>query len=267
MNHDQFDELCVLYTLNLLDPEESDQFEQHLNGPCATCEETLRTLTEVTSLLPYALPQTGPSPALKERILTSIQNSASLGSALRPEPERSAVPRVRTSRWIPLTIAIAACLVLSLGVVALYFNHQINQQRATIEQLTSRVTELTERTTALTLLLQTMTDPDVKSIRLTGLQPEPRASGKAFIDVRAQTVLFYAYGLVAAPPGKTYQLWAIPKGKKPISAGIFAADSTGSASLTVRRLADVDRLETLAVTLEPAGGLPQPSGPMYLVGS
>ncbi|MBI4551851.1 MAG: anti-sigma factor [Candidatus Latescibacteria bacterium] len=261
MNHDEFDELCALQTLGLLDEPERRRFEEHLNSPCATCRETFWELAEATALLPYALPQRAPSPALKERIRQSIQSGAPMeAEAVRPA-------RPGPGRWVPLTIAVAASLILSLGGATFYLNRQITQQRETIQQLNGRVAALAEQAAELTTLIRTMTDPEVKSIRLAGLTPEPRASGKAFIDARTQTVLFYAYGLTAAPAGKTYQLWAIPKGKTPINAGVFAADSTGSAVLTVRGLSDMDVLETIAVTLEPAGGLPQPSGPMYLAGS
>lgn len=72
------------------------------------------------------------------------------------------------------------------------------------------------------------------------------------------------------PSNKDYQLWAI-KGKKPTSAGVFSVSSEKQKenffqvlNLAVRDRRDVD---AFAVTLEPKGGLPQPSGPMYLLGS
>lgn len=272
MNHDEFEELCALSTLDLLDGSERRRFEQHLHSPCATCEAELRAFTETAAWLPHALPKTGPSPVLKARLLKSLQERPPLGTSgtqSLPVPywARPGMSRPSTPRWVPLTMGIAACLILILGAVTFSMNDRMTQQRVTIEQLNAQVADLADRTAALAALLRTMTDPDVRSIRLTGLSPEPRASGKAFIDVRARTVLFYAYGLTAAPSGMTYQLWAIPKGKQPISAGVFVADSTGNASLTIRALVDVETLETLAVTLEPAGGLPQPTGPMYLAGS
>ncbi len=74
-----------------------------------------------------------------------------------------------------------------------------------------------------------------------------------------------ASGLPMSPPGKTYQLWAIAAGK-PVSAGIFTVDQSGTATLQVKPPPAVNSVDMFAVTLEPAGGLPQPSGEMYLAG-
>jgi anti-sigma-K factor RskA len=78
--------------------------------------------------------------------------------------------------------------------------------------------------------------------------------------------LLVAAGLPPAPAGKTYQLWAIAGQNAPVSAGVFEVDPKGSASLRVPKLAGVDKVDVFAVTLEPAGGLPAPSGPMVLAG-
>ena len=66
--------------------------------------------------------------------------------------------------------------------------------------------------------------------------------------------------------GKAYQLWAIAGGNAPVSAGVFTVDAAGTGSLAVRPLPGVAVVNAFAVTLEPAGGLPAPSGEMYLLG-
>ena len=47
---------------------------------------------------------------------------------------------------------------------------------------------------------------------------------------------------------------------------MFGVDASGTGSLTVRPLPGVATVNGFAVTLEPAGGLPAPSGEMYLLG-
>jgi anti-sigma-K factor RskA len=61
-------------------------------------------------------------------------------------------------------------------------------------------------------------------------------------------------------------LWMIA-GNKPIDAGIFTVGSDGSGFLKVPSLSDADKAQKFAVTLEPAGGVPQPTGDMHLLGS
>jgi anti-sigma-K factor RskA len=77
--------------------------------------------------------------------------------------------------------------------------------------------------------------------------------------------VFIADGLPATPPGKSYQLWAIT-GNKPVSAGVFDVGPQGSAAFRVEAPPGVDGVDVFAVTLEPAGGVPQPTGEMYLAG-
>jgi anti-sigma-K factor RskA len=47
---------------------------------------------------------------------------------------------------------------------------------------------------------------------------------------------------------------------------VFTVDASGTGSLAVRPLPGVASVNAFAVTLEPAGGLPAPSGAMYLLG-
>jgi anti-sigma-K factor RskA len=70
----------------------------------------------------------------------------------------------------------------------------------------------------------------------------------------------------SAPPGKAYELWAIPPGGSPIPAGVFTVDAKGAASLRVSPVAAGTDVETFAVTLEPATGVSAPTGAMYLAG-
>ena len=51
-----------------------------------------------------------------------------------------------------------------------------------------------------------------------------------------------------------------------MSAGVFSVDASGTGSLSVAPLPGVSAVNAFAVTLEPAGGLPAPSGEMYLLG-
>jgi hypothetical protein len=68
-------------------------------------------------------------------------------------------------------------------------------------------------------------------------------------------------GLGSAPAGKTYQAWVIrPNVKAPASAGIFAG-GTGVVKLTK----PVPPGGVVAITIEPAGGSPQPTQQPKLV--
>jgi anti-sigma-K factor RskA len=61
--------------------------------------------------------------------------------------------------------------------------------------------------------------------------------------------------LKAAPDGKTYEAWVIPKGKAPIPAGLFA----GGGNATVHLRGTVPQNAVVAVTIERAGGVRVPT--------
>src|SRR5204862_5267459 len=111
--------------------------------------------------------------------------------------------------------------------------------------------QIAEQRQALALLR----DPETRVVTLAGLDPSPRASARVVWHERAGGV-FVASGLPPAPHGKVYELWAIAAGK-PIPAGLFNADLTGQASVSVKPVGG--RVDVFAVTLEPAAGVWTPT--------
>jgi anti-sigma-K factor RskA len=109
-------------------------------------------------------------------------------------------------------------------------------------------------------------NPGVRVTTLGGTEKSPKSSGKILWDPKEKRAFFYATHLPAVPAGKTYQLWIIA-GNKPFDAGIFSVDQDGNGFLKVDSLSEADKAQKFAVTLEPAGGVPQPTGEMHLLGS
>ena len=62
-------------------------------------------------------------------------------------------------------------------------------------------------------------------------------------------------GLAAAPSGKTYEAWVIPKRKAPRPAGLFS----GATTTIIRLKGTVPNDAVVAVTIERAGGVPAPT--------
>jgi anti-sigma-K factor RskA len=123
-------------------------------------------------------------------------------------------------------------------------------------------TELAEREQALRLL----SAPQVRLVHLTGLGPSPGATGQLLWNPVTRAGLLSTAGLPPTPPDRIYELWAIA-GDEPITAGIFPVDEGRHALLRLSPLPTTKRFNKFAVTLEPAGGVPKPTGPMLLLGS
>jgi anti-sigma-K factor RskA len=121
---------------------------------------------------------------------------------------------------------------------------------------------MAEQRAVLTLLR----DPATQVVALAGQAPAPAARARILWHARQGGLLITA-GLPTLAEGKAYQLWAIVGTQAPVPAGTFSVDAGGTGSLKVPVLpAVVGTVDVFAVTLEPAGGLPAPSGPMMLVG-
>ena len=97
-------------------------------------------------------------------------------------------------------------------------------------------------------------------VHLAGLPPAPNAQSVVFWNPDTKDLYFNPGTLPPAPEGKEYQLWAIA-GDTPVDAGLFNA-TTAEA----RPMKPISAANAFAVTLEPAGGSPTPTGEMYVLG-
>jgi anti-sigma-K factor RskA len=105
--------------------------------------------------------------------------------------------------------------------------------------------------------------PNVKAISLTGSDIAKQATGFLLYDSRTQKVWLYSVNLPESPTGTTYQLWAIQE--KPVSVGTFRVDTGETTHLLVKKVLNFADAKTFAVSLEPSGGRPQPTGQIYLL--
>jgi len=71
--------------------------------------------------------------------------------------------------------------------------------------------------------------------------------------------LLRAANLPPAPAGKIYEMWIIPAGGKPVAAGLFQTEANGTGAHLQSGPVDVASTGAVAVTLESAGGAPQPT--------
>jgi hypothetical protein len=105
---------------------------------------------------------------------------------------------------------------------------------------------------------------DLTRVDLQGAPAAPQAVGRALWS-RQSGMVFAANNLPPLPAGKIYQVWLVAGGP-PVSAGLVAPDDTGRGVGIFRTPVDVTGPVTVAVTIEPAGGVPAPTGAFYLTG-
>ncbi|MEK6549004.1 MAG: anti-sigma factor [Nitrospirota bacterium] len=106
--------------------------------------------------------------------------------------------------------------------------------------------------------------PYARMATLNGTDMAKNAYAMVFVEPDTRRGFFYANNLPALPAGKTYQLWVITD--KPVSAGIFSLDRGRKGRVMIQSAPDVATIKKFAVSMEPAGGKPQPTGSIYLAG-
>lgn len=169
-----------------------------------------------------------PPAHLREQLLRQI--AADNVAPLRPEPER----RTRMARVL---LAAAAAIVIALGAVGVGWVLRPTPQPSTAEQIFAA--------------------PDVRTV--SGDIPGGGTATVVFSRERDSGVL--VMNNVAPPdPGTVYQMWLIGD-DGPHSAGTMDADDVAPSTTAV--LPDLGSSQTLAFTVEPPGGSPLPTSPVF----
>jgi anti-sigma-K factor RskA len=256
-NHEALREQAALYALGVLTAAERSVFDEHLEG-CADCAAEVRAFLPVSSALAQGVPQHDPPPALRGRILAAARRT-------------SESPR-RMSALAPW-LAAAAMLVLTAGL-GIYTTQLRQRVRALELQLREALVRVDngERRVAVALRsaaaaevpMAILTAPDVRQIDLAGQPVAPRAAARAFWSP-SRGLVMTASNLPALPAGRTYQLWFVTA-QAPVSAGLLTPDARGRLTTVLNTPADMPQPAALAVTLEPEGGSPGPTGEKYLIG-
>jgi len=251
MNRDEIGELAAAYALGGLEGEDLARFEALLRAGDADAVRAVRDSEDTLVGLAAAAPEP-PPPAVKAALMARI---AATPETVRPLPRR---PRALWPAVLTGAMAAGLAAVVVGWSVSSTYEKRLDALAQSGEQLRA---ELRSQQAVIAILR----DPATQVVALAGLPPAPGARARMMWHAQAGGV-FVAAGLPAPPPGKAYQLWAIAGSNAPVSAGVFTVDAAGSGSLSVRPLPGVSTVNAFAVTLEPAGGLPAPSGEMYLLG-
>ena len=258
MNADEIRDLAAVYALGGLEGEDRARFEALLQAGDPDATSAVRdfqgTLLELAAATTEA-PPAGVKQALMERI--GAQPSPSI-SAVRAG--LATAPARRS--WWPAVWAAAMAAGIAAIAVGLSLSAMYEKQLEAVAEETRALRAEIERQQAILALVR---DPGTQVVALAGLEPAPAAKARMIWNAPKGGLLMTA-GLPAAPPGKAYQLWAIEGTKAPVSGGVFEVGADGAATVRVLPLPGVDKVDVFAVTLEPAGGVPAPTGQMYLAG-
>ena len=248
---ERHEELVAAFALGLPLGNEQAELQRHLAEGCAVCEGLLADFRQASTALAAGVPEATPPPELKAKILSS------LGPGRVSSKPASALP------WR----ALAAAAVLGL-VAVIVDDASLRRQRedlrsqsaALSDKLRTAETALAERI----LRARVLESEDVQMLMLGGQGPQPDARARVFWSARARRGILLASNLAPLPSDRQYELWVFQQGK-PVNAGVFDVDPKGSALFESTEFPRPEA-EMFAVTVEPRGGVPAPTGPIVLAG-
>ena len=278
MSHSELRDLSGLYALGMLTGEERREFEAHLES-CQSCVAEVRQAREAVDALGASVPQVEPPASLRARVLASAERQGNVAAPEEPSVTATASPTIPASRarmsWrqsVPYGLAAAASLAaVALGMYALTLRERLAVLEGELQS--TRAAQRTLQRQLVTLRADAdigrrsafiLAATDLRRIELGGQAPAVDASARAFWSP-ARGVIFAGTRLPALPQGRVYQLWMVTE-SAPVSVGLLTPDAQGKSIAVAPAPAVTGRVVALAVTLEPAGGVPAPTGPKILLG-
>lgn len=285
--HEEYKEIVALAALNTADEAERRALDEHLAG-CAECRAELRESRDAAAALAFAAVPISPSPELRARVLASLKTTPQQGGAHSNKHETAAPPtanvvsiderRRRDSRtpffsrpayaFGAVAASLILCALAAATAVLWQRNNEMKSQVASMSDALERTrNELGQTRGELSRTLserELLAAPDAHTATLAGTKAAEGARARLTFDERTGEALLTAADLPPAPAGKAYQLWFIA-GSKPLPGSVFSTDARGRAELHERIPAEGrGGAVVYAVTLEPAGGAPAPTGAIYL---
>ncbi|MES2946753.1 MAG: anti-sigma factor [Pseudomonadota bacterium] len=196
-------------------------------------------------------PQAAPSPVVWKRIenLINAEKEASAMQAARAPVAVAAVPGwwASLSLWRGATAVgvLAAAVALVAGANLNKVNSSLGGQ---VAALGGQVRELTAKLAA---------TPEIQYVAVLS-DDKATASMLVTFDPKSQRLVLKRVGGFQEQADKSLQLWALPPSGGPKSLGVLGSEAV--VRLTAAG-GDVQNVPTLAISLEPKGGVPAGSGP------
>ena len=256
------EEQASLYVLGSLDAQATREFEAMLQRD-PELQQLVATLRAATDALAGNTPLISPPSSLRQKILDQVESQEKIVPL--PLPTRTGAVS-----WFPW--ALAACLAVACGLIALHEANQAGQFNTRLAQLAATVSDLETETNNLHQAVSELTRKNqLANLRIAVLDsqvPDSKAVAVTLWDGDRQNGMLVVQNLADLPADKDYQLWVIdPDSANPIDAGVFGVDADGNARIAFTAKSRVKTANKFAVTIERKGGVPKAEGKAVLVGS
>ncbi len=245
MTDEHLQDLAAAYAIGALEPEEARAFERELDAR-PELQRAVRDFREVAALLAEGAAGPAPRAELKAKVLA------------RARAQGGVVVPIRPRRVFPVWLALAAGIggLAAAGMLSL----QVTGLREQLEGVIAHRDRLQQR-------VDLALADSVRLFEVRATDSTSRAAAQLFWNYGRRSWMFHAFNLPRLPGDRTYQLWFVTADGRKISAGLLDPDAEGHAILIVSVPTEARTTTVAAVTSEPAGGSPQPTGSIVLAGN
>lgn len=236
--------LTGAYAVNALPDDERRVFERHL-ADCGACRHEVAELRATAARLGRAAAE-APPPGLRDRVLAAADTTRQLPPTPVP-PARHVAPegRTRGAAWVTWLGGAAAAVLATAAVF-------LGGMTANLDNRIDRLQAANER------LVEVLSAPDATTVAMQGPSD---ASARVVLSPSRSEAIFVASGLPAVPEDRIYELWLI-SADTATPAGLVRPDD-GRAHHVMT--GDLTQVSAIGVTVEPAGGSPQPTSDPILL--
>jgi anti-sigma-K factor RskA len=243
MNNERFEDLKDAYVLDALPEEERRKFEEFLAAHPERQAE-IDELGAVAGLLAFSPEEQEPAPELRERIMEVVEAEAA------PRSESRGSVFARLAGYIGargLALGAAALLIVGLLSWNLLLQNQVEDLQGQVQNSQGQVEDLQAQ-------VQDAQAQQTQTIQLSGTWANQGADAEV-ASISDNRIVLVADDLPSVPEGQTCQIWVI-KGDVPEPSGLFQPGGTETAAPITT---PIKKGDTIAVTVEPAGGSEQPT--------
>lgn len=270
-------QLAGAYALDALPDEEQEEFERHLRG-CESCQEEVAGYRETAALLGAAAAEQAPA-GMRARVLDAIdQTPQDSATADRTPPQPATTGRAGVVTARPPAHPRAAGDGTPAAPASLDAARDRRRRRGRFDLQHSGIAAAAAAVAVVVVVGagavvgQRLGDEAQPGDTPTWLDEAQTASLSGTEGVTARFAyhperdegMLLVEGLEPLDPDRSvYQLWLFHD-EEPVPAGVFTTDEDGTARVPAD--AQVVGAELVAVTVEPPGGRPTPSGEPILAG-
>ena len=209
-----------------------------------------------------------PPDGVKERVLWQARGEAAPSSPMDASGTALAAGRDRGLATMAWALGVAASFMLAAAFAALWYatRADLAATRENVARLEQMVKERDQKAALASQEVAWLKDPRVQIALLKGLEANPEARAKLLWNPGTKQGILWVSGLPPLPLEKSYELWAFV-GDQPVPAGTFDAKSDAATVIPISRQETLDEAPVkFAVSVEPKGGVPKPTGAIVLVG-